>query len=808
MIHRLEAITKGFLDNAPVTGVEITRIEQVERQLAESEGRSRLLSMAVEQVSESIVITDPDGTINYVNPAFERVTGYTSDEVIGKNPRILQSGKHSPEFYRTLWDTLTSGRPWSGRFINKAKDGSPWEEETVISPVRDKNGNLIHYIAVKRDVTKERQAEDSLRYYKAIIESSTDAIIAMSLDKTITSWNAGAERTFGWTQGEVLGQPVSLLLQPERAGEEQEVLQRIQEGEYIAHYETIGKRKDGTLIDLAADVSPIKDSAGAIIGVSSVVRDITQQNHAEAEKAKLHAQIEDERRALQNIVASVPGIVWEAWGSPDANSQRIEFVSDYVEIMLGYRVEEWVSTPNFWLSIVHPEDKTRVAREAAALFNRCQAGKLEFRWIAKDGHSVWTESQMMVVTDQNGQPVGMRGVNIDVSERKELEQQLRQAKKIEAIGQLAGGVAHDFNNLLTIINGYSDLALSQLKPDDPVRHHMKEIKKAGIRAAGLTRQLLAFSRKQVLQPRVVDLNEIVLDTEKMLCRLIGENIELRTVLDPALGNVKVDPGQIEQVIMNLVVNARDAMPRGGTLVITTSNVEAGAEFENTYINGKPGPYVMLAVSDDGIGMDSTTQEHIFEPFFTTKELGKGTGLGLPTVYGIVCQSGGGIRFDSHLGRGTTFKIYFPRVVQSSGSAKETLLQAGNSLQGRETILLTEDDDAVRTLTRSVLETYGYHVLEAADAKAAFSVCESLSDRVDLLITDIVMPGRSGLELAHELERSQPELRILYMSGYTDSPLLQEEIFEHGTFLQKPFEPVRLAEKVREILDQPRRRRIA
>ena len=215
---------------------------------------------------------------------------------------------------------------------------------------------------------------------------------------------------------------------------------------------------------------------------------------------------------------------------------------------------------------------------------------------------------------------------------------------------------------------------------------------------------------------------------------------------------------------------------------------------------------MLAVSDDGIGMDSTTQEHIFEPFFTTKELGKGTGLGLPTVYGIVCQSGGGIHFASQLGRGTTFKIYLPRVVQSSGCAKETLL--GNSLQGRETILLTEDDDTVRTLTRSVLETYGYHVLEAADAKAAFSVCESLSDRVDLLITDIVMPGRSGLELAHELERSQPELRILYMSGYTDSPSLQEEIFEHGTFLQKPFEPVRLAEKVREILDQPRRRRIA
>lgn len=380
------------------------------------------------------------------------------------------------------------------------------------------------------------------------------------------------------------------------------------------------------------------------------------------------------------------------------------------------------------------------------------------------------------------------------------EEQLLQAQKLEAVGRLAGGVAHDFNNLLTAIIGYSEMGLRKLDATDPLRRNLNEIKNAGDRAAALTRQLLAFSRKQVMQPRVLDLNDVISNLEKMLCRMIGEDFELRTALHSAVGNVKADPGQVEQVIMNLVVNARDAMPTGGKLSIETANVYLDESYAREHVSVVPGPYVMLAVSDTGMGMDEKTRQHIFEPFFTTKEAGKGTGLGLSTVYGIVKQSGGNIWVYSEIGKGTTFKIYFPRVTEEAEAYRHAP-GIPSIPKGSETILLVEDAELVRTLAWDVLLASGYRVLQAANADSALAICERNKHRIDLLLSDVVMPGMNGNELAQHLLTLHPEMRVLFMSGYTEDTIIHHGVLDEGiNFLQKPFSPGALAVKVREVLD--------
>ena len=381
------------------------------------------------------------------------------------------------------------------------------------------------------------------------------------------------------------------------------------------------------------------------------------------------------------------------------------------------------------------------------------------------------------------------------------EKQLIQSQKLEAVGRLAGGISHDFNNLLTVILGYTDISKRSLTDGDPLLRNLDEIGKASERAASLTRQLLAFSRKQVMQPKVFDLNTVVNDLKKMLRRMIGEDVELRVSSQENLGNIKADPVQLEQVIMNLVVNARDAMPKGGKLSIETSNVYLDESYAREHVAVDPGEYVMLAISDTGCGMDEETRQRIFEPFFTTKESGKGTGLGLSMVYGIVKQSGGNIWVYSEEGRGTTFKIYFPRVTAEAEEYKR-VADVIEMPKGCETILLVEDAALVRTLARQVLETVGYRVLEAASAEAALTICENINGtRIDLLLTDVVMPGMSGNEMSKILLARQPDLPVVYMSGYTDDAIVQHGVLEAGiNFLQKPFSPGALASKVREVLD--------
>jgi two-component system, cell cycle sensor histidine kinase and response regulator CckA len=512
------------------TMIDITELKQ-------SEAEHLRLVTAIEQSAEAVVITDTTGAIEYVNPAFTRITEYTRAEVMGQNVRILKSGRQSPDVYEQLWKTVLAGKAWHGELINQRKSGSLYTEQMYITPIRDEHGEVTHFIATKQDVT----------------------------------------------------------------------------------------------------------------------------------------------------------------------------------------------------------------------------------------------------------------------EHKSMEAQLEQAARIESVGRLAGGIAHDFNNLLTVINGYSDLLLDQFAPDHVVSAHVKEIRHAGDRAAALTHQLLAFSRRQVLDPQVLNLNSVVTHLETMLKRLIGEDITLHTHLAPSLGRVKADPGQIEQVIMNLAVNARDAMAFGGDLTIETDNVDLDEGHAHTHATVKPGPHVMLAVHDTGVGMTSETQAHIFDPFFTTKETGKGTGLGLATVYGIVKQSGGSIWVYSEVGHGTIFKIYLPMVMDGAEMKTEVKALAPPAM-GSETVLVVEDEERVRSLIRLALEPAGYTVLETQDAENALATCTSHDGPIQLLLTDVVMPKMSGPVVAKKVISLRPDIKVLYMSGYTYDAVANHGVAWQDTpFLQKPFSPAVLRRKVREVL---------
>jgi two-component system cell cycle sensor histidine kinase/response regulator CckA len=457
------------------------------------------------------------------------------------------------------------------------------------------------------------------------------------------------------------------------------------------------------------------------------------------------------------------------------------------------------------LDVVAPGSAELAVAAFKEVLGGSKRGGSQLELVSKDGRKVWVEVSSRRLT-QNGAVVGIQSIGRDISWRKRLEQELLHSQKMEAVGRLAGGVAHDFNNLLGVIIGYSDLCLQELGAVDPLRKRIGEIRKAGKRAAEVTKQLLAFSRKQVLTPKVVDLSSLVSETTRMLLRLMGEDIELITKLSPVAARVQTDPAQMQQVIMNLALNARDAMPRGGKLILETATVAldhatGSAIFEELTERGVfviPGRYVLLAVSDTGTGMDEQTKARIFEPFFTTKQPGEGTGLGLATVYGFVKQSGGYIWVYSEVGRGTTLKIYLPQI---QASAEPVEQEASPRLpHGSETVLLVEDEESLRELNQELMEGLGYTVLQAAYGAQALEMAEQHSGQIDLLLTDVVMPGMSGRELAERLAFTQPELKVLYMSGYTDNVIVHHGILKSGiAFLQKPFTRDVLARKLREVL---------
>ncbi|MBI2504353.1 MAG: response regulator [Candidatus Latescibacteria bacterium] len=439
------------------------------------------------------------------------------------------------------------------------------------------------------------------------------------------------------------------------------------------------------------------------------------------------------------------------------------------------------------------EDERRIIELAQPLVDQVEEVRGE------GGKNCWYSTTKVPLRDKQGTITGLVGISRDVTERQCLEAQLRQAQKLEAVGRLAGGIAHDFNNLLTIIDGYSALQLRRMSADQPQYESLREIQRAADRGAGLIRQLLAFSRKQVLEPKVLDLNTVVKDLEKMLHRLIGEDVELVVRLAPGLGQVKADPGQVEQVLMNLAINARDAMPRGGTLLIETRSVELDEGYTSHHVPVEPGAYVLLEVSDTGVGMDEATQARIFEPFFTTKEAGKGTGLGLSTVYGIVKQSEGYIWVYSEPDKGTSFKIYLPQIAASTEPvAQKAALQIP---RGSEAVLLVEDEKALRNLIGLLLREEGYTVLEAGDGQEALRLSAQHQGAIHLIVTDMVLPGMSGRDLVGQLIALRPELKTVYISGYSEEIISRQGALEPGTaFLQKPFKFEALLLKVREVLD--------
>ena len=648
-------------------------------------------------------------------------------------------------------------------------------------------GNLlarvIHY-AIERK-RAEQQLRASEARLVAILEAALDAHVTMDQVGNVLSWNRQAEAMFGWSQEDVRGKRLAdLIVPPQHREAHLAGLRRfLKTGEGPAlnqRLELSALRRDGGEFPIELAIAPIR--LGTAWVFSAFVRDITARKAADA---ALRASELHHRTVLEHIADAV--FIVDAEGRYlDVNPRACD--------LTGYTRDELLrmSSPDTYPEEDRVEARSHL-REIAAQTGR-GSQFYERRLIRKDGTERAVEVNARPLPDGR-----LLATARDVTERKQLELQLRQAQKMEAIGRLAGGVAHDFNNVLTAIFGYVDLLREELPADSPAHQDLAEVRKASERAAALTRQLLAFSRQQVLEPIVLEPNGLIEDFEKMLHRVIGEDVKLRLALAQDVGNVRADSGQLQQVIMNLVVNARDAMPTGGSIILETANAELTEQYAELHQPVKPGGYVMLAVSDSGTGMTPEIKARIFEPFFTTKEKGKGTGLGLSTVYGIVKQSGGYIWAYSEVGRGTTFKIYLPRVdapAEPLTRPKET-----GSLAGTETILLAEDDAILRPLARELLRKLGYTVLEGEDAESALAAARAHEGPIHLLVADVVMPGPSGRELARRLAAIRQQTKVLYISGYTDDAIVHHGMLEPGLhFLQKPFTPAVLARKVRDVLD--------
>ena len=642
---------------------------------------------------------------------------------------------------------------------------------------------------------ERKQAEDALREnerrFRALIENSADIVTLLDPAGVITYSSPAAARILGYDPETMIGRNAFDWVRPEhveRVAEHlAEALRNPGQPEFV---QTEARAKDGSW---RAFEGTLTNCLG-VPGVEAIVvnlRDMTEQ-----EKAQEALRVAEGR--FRALVEQLPAITYIAEPGPEG---RWDYVSPQIETLLGFSPQEWMALASTWWNRVHPDDRERVAENEKEFERTGKPLRQEYRMIARDGHVLWFRDEAIQLRRDADRPPLMQGVLHDITDQKRLEDQLRQAQKMEAVGRLAGGVAHDFNNLLMVIQGHTSLLSERLPDGSAERRSVDQIQKSSERAAALTRQLLAFSRMQVMQPRVLDLNGVVADTGKMLRRVIGEHIELILRYDSGLGRVKADPGQIEQVLLNLVVNARDAMPSGGKLVIETCNLlidEAAARRTSSL---HPGSYVVLSVSDTGVGIDPETQSHIFEPFFTTKEQGKGTGLGLATVYGIVQQSGGHITVYSQPGQGATFRLYFPRVEEPADRGSGVRPRP-KMPKGSETILLAEDETEVRELAREALRRGGYAVLEAPDGAAALRLAEAFTGTIHLLLTDVVMPNLGGPDLAARLLEMRPGLKVLYMSGYSEFISSGHgDIGPFTYFLQKPFSLESLGRKVREVLDE-------
>ncbi|HWN17626.1 MAG TPA: PAS domain S-box protein, partial [Gemmatimonadales bacterium] len=651
------------------------------------------------------------------------------------------------------------------------------------------DGRFVHTRCFTRDVTSYQAAEQAAARLAAIVASSSDAIIGKTLEGVVTSWNRAAEAIFGYSQTEMVGQPIFRLIPEELHDTERDLLERIGRGERVEFSEAERIRKDGRRIQISVSVSPIRDAYGRVIGAASIKRDVTERKQA----AEALAQSQERLRLA--LKAARMG-TWQ-WSVASNTLAWDDQLHELYGIELGQRVTQY----EHFIGRVHPDDRGFVAGSVQRALEGSGDLDYEFRILLPDGRVRWLADQGRVVRDSKGNPLYMTGVCLDTTERKLTEERLRQAQRMDSVGQLAGGIAHEANNMMSVVLGCADYVLQRNDLPEPVREDVDQIWKAATRTAGITQQLLAFSRRQVLQPQVLDLNATVRDLEAILSRTLGETRGLRLHLAPDLGTIRADPGQLEQVLINLTLNARDAMPAQGRVTIETMNVVLDRAYaaRKSVESLQPGRYAALVVSDTGHGMDRATLARVFEPFFTTKGVGQGTGLGLSTVYGIVKQSGGFIWVYSEPSLGTAFKLYFPLAPTVPDPANPR--EPSPTARTNETVIVAEDEDMVRSIMARTLRDCGYNVLEAADGRAALNIMEAESGRVSLIVADVVMPDLGGREMAARLAERWPGVPVLFTSGYTGMDVVRRGLLEEGCeFLQKPLAPEALARKVREMVD--------
>jgi len=685
--------------------------------------------------------------------------------------------------------------------MKTAEDTLRGQKDLLEELVRKRTAKLTNSnMLLKREMDERKKAEEALRESEEKYRSLTNDVLGSSVvgvfildsDFRVVWVNQALERYFGLRRDEVVGKDkrqlireriVDIFQDPEIFTEK--VFNTYDYNTYIENFEchvlANGEREERWLEHWSQPIQTGLYAGGRVEHYS----DITEQKQTET----ILQESEEKYRLLVENAGEAIFI---------AQDEILKFCNPATERLTGYSKEELASIS--FVELIHPEDREMVLeRYQKRLRNEKVETGYSFRVIDRNGMGHWVYITS-TITNWEGKPATLNFIN-DITSQKNLETQLRQAQKMEAIGTLAGGVAHDFNNLLTTIIGNAELALMQIHKGDPLNEYIEEIKNAGNTAASLTRQILTFSRKQIVQPKVLSINKVLHDMEKMLQRLIREDIEMVVDLDSELWPVHIDPGQIEQVLMNLVVNAGDAMPEGGKLLIETANVHLdSAYFRNHGVEDTPGAYVMLAVTDNGTGMDEKIRDRIFEPFFTTKELGHGTGLGLSTVYGIMKQNNGYVWVYSEPGKGTTFKVYFPKAGTDIISDTEEQVD-DNLLKGSETILVVEDSKTLLKMAQKMLEKYGYQILTAQNGIEAMEIFRGHDGPIHLILTDVVMPKMGGRDLAEKIQSEKPEVKFIYMSGYTDRAISDNGLLHKGVeFIQKPFAPRNLALKVREVLE--------
>jgi PAS domain S-box-containing protein len=641
----------------------------------------------------------------------------------------------------------------------------------------------------RREYELELQQEKLLQRSKFLSRYANDIILLLNSDLKIIEANERAVQTYGYTHDELLQMNLKDLHAPEAQAALGAQMDKVRELNGMV-LETRHRKKDGTSFPVESSDRLIKTKGEAFY--QCIIRDISERKLAEE-------KLRESQRQLSTLIGNMPGMVYRC--AYDRN-WTMEYVSDGCLALTGYQPEELIGSKTIAFNeLILPEYREYLYKKWNKILSRKEIFTEEYRIITKDGTEKWVWEQGCGVYSEKGQVLFLEGVITDVSERRKLEAQLLHAQKMESLGQLAGGIAHDFNNILTAIMGYAGLLTMKMRKDDPLRRNAEQILASSERAAHLTSSILAFSRKQIIHLKPVNLTEVIKGVEKLLLKLLGERIQFKTVFADEDLVVMADSNQLEQVFMNLIINARDAMPNGGLLMVETERIVIDKKYKKTHGYGEPGDYALISVADTGPGMDEKTRARIFEPFFTTKEVGKGTGLGLSIVYGIIKQHNGYINVYSEIGKGTTFKIYLPLSEKNSEYSKHDFEDHEVSA-GTETLLLAEDDTEVREFTKYILEESGYTVIESRDGDDAVDKFMENKGEIQLLLLDVIMPGKNGKEVYHEISRENPDVKVLFMSGYTANIIHKKGILDDGLdVILKPVSPRKLLQKIREVLDR-------